>query len=402
MRNWLFILLFMPFLGFSQDTTHVQKPVPTNPPLSIPKKWSDFLTIRLLTQIRYNRLLETNPKLACEQCDRSWGDHGGIAVRRSMFGFNGYVSDRVFFNVVISNSTTPASLNVLSVKDASIEVALDSKKEFLLRVGQTNIPFGLENMQFPGNHTAIDRTDVINSAIPNEGDAAMLLSYTPSNIKKRLASFNTNKGSGNTNMLSVGVFNGQTSNKAEENNTLHVVGRVTYPFSLGNGQHIETSLQAYSGKFVVTNLTKGVKGINEKFEYDDARVGGTFVFYPNPFGVFAEYNAGTSPEYNPITNTIEQKKLHGGYTILLYKVQLQKQMVVPYIRYQYYEGGKKHELDARHHRVSEWEVGSEWQPLQNFEITAAYLMSDRTFEDGVLKNNRQKGNLLRVQAQVFF
>ena len=32
-------------------------------------------------QVRYNRLLETNPLLQCAQCDRSWGDNGGFFIQ---------------------------------------------------------------------------------------------------------------------------------------------------------------------------------------------------------------------------------------------------------------------------------------------------------------------------------
>jgi hypothetical protein len=34
------------------------------------KKWYDNISIRGYTQIRYNRLLESNEDLGCEQCDK--------------------------------------------------------------------------------------------------------------------------------------------------------------------------------------------------------------------------------------------------------------------------------------------------------------------------------------------
>ena len=42
------------------------------------KKWYESISIRGYAQFRYNRLLETNSKLGCEQCDRSWGNNGGF------------------------------------------------------------------------------------------------------------------------------------------------------------------------------------------------------------------------------------------------------------------------------------------------------------------------------------
>jgi hypothetical protein len=38
--------------------------------------WYERLSLRGYTQVRYNRLLETNPDLTCAQCDRSIGRDG--------------------------------------------------------------------------------------------------------------------------------------------------------------------------------------------------------------------------------------------------------------------------------------------------------------------------------------
>ena len=67
-----------------------------------------------------------------------------------------------------------------------------------------------------------------------------------------------------------------------------------------------------------------------------------------------------------------------------------------------YKGGKKHELDARSYTVNDLEFGIEWQPIRNFELVAIYTMSERRYEDAVLKNNLQIGSLLRLQAQFNF
>ena len=74
--------------------------------------------------------------------------------------------------------------------------------------------------------------------------------------------------------------------------------------------------------------------------------------------------------------------------------------ITPYLRAQYYNGGKKQETDARRYRVREYEAGMEWLPVVALELTAAYVVSDRRFEDGANPNNRQRGNLLRLQAQL--
>ena len=73
-----------------------------------------------------------------------------------------------------------------------------------------------------------------------------------------------------------------------------------------------------------------------------------------------------------------------------------------FVKYQYYNGGKKHEIDARRYIVKDLELGAEWQLKDYFELTAIYTISDRTFEDASLTSNRQTGNLLRLQAQFNF
>jgi hypothetical protein len=82
-------------------------------------------------------------------------------------------------------------------------------------------------------------------------------------------------------------------------------------------------------------------------------------------------------------------------------------LIIPFARWHQYNGGKKHEIDARKHRVNEQEIGVEWQPFRNFELVVMYTFSNRTFEDGLIMSenplgNNQRGRLLRIQAQVNF
>ena len=85
--------------------------------------------------------------------------------------------------------------------------------------------------------------------------------------------------------------------------------------------------------------------------------------------------------------------------MLMYRQQFKKHTLIPFARYHFYNGGKKHELDARHYKVSEYEFGIEWSPFKQFELVAMYTVSDRTFEDFKLQDNKQMGNLLRLQVQ---
>jgi hypothetical protein len=79
----------------------------------------------------------------------------------------------------------------------------------------------------------------------------------------------------------------------------------------------------------------------------------------------------------------------------------ENQLLYPFAKFQYYDGGKKFEKMLELYG-RDYELGLEWQPYKAFEFTATWVIADRTFEDSALKNNRQQGNLLRLQAQFNF
>ena len=213
------------------------------------------------------------------------------------------------------------------------------------------------------------------------------------------------KGSGDYGIFGVGLYNGTTANRPETNNSPHAVVRFSYPIQLRNKQIFEWGIQAYQGHFDVSKSSSAVKGATQFFE---KRIAGSFMWYPQPLGFQAEYNVGEGPEYDPLSNTILNQKLRGGYAQTMYYMPLksiiagQKNLLIPFVRYQYYKGGKKFETDARRYLVNDWEIGAEWQPFDNLECVAMYTLSDRTFEDGLLRNNRQQGRLLRLQVQLNF
>ncbi|NGY36384.1 porin [Flavobacterium sp. XN-5] len=383
-----------------------------------PKKesqWYDKISLRGYAQVRYNGLISTNDKVSCDQCDKSWGttatgddvkSNNGFFIRRARIVFSGQIHPNLSFYIQPDLASSPSTgvNNFLQLRDAYFDLSFDAKKEFRVRIGQSKVPFGFENMQSSQNRLTLDRNDALNSAIANERDLGAFFYWAPSKIRERFAMLIKDgyKGSGDYGVFAFGAYNGQTASKTEGNRNLHVVTRVSYPFIIGN-QIIEPGLQAYTGKWAFgSEISSGVS-VKDKQYTIDQRVAASFVLYPKPFGVQAEYNIGKGPRYNKLTNSVEVSNLEGGYITLNYKWDLPKnQLLYPFAKFQYYDGGKKFEKDARSYTVRDYELGLEWQPYKAFELTATWVIADRTFEDSVLKNNRQQGNLLRLQAQFNF
>ncbi len=371
-----------------------------------PKKWYESFSIRGYAQVRYNRLLETNENLNCEQCDKSWGKEGGFFMRRMRIIFFGQISKHVYFYIQpdFASSASTERLHFGQLRDAYFDVGIDKDNEFRFRIGQSKVPYGFENMQSSQNRLPLDRNDALNSAVSNERDMGVFFYWAPKEKRKLYSSLVSDglKGSGDYGVFAFGAYNGQTANNLELNNQPHIISRLTYPFEFKN-QVIELGLQAFTGKSVIPkgNLSAGVK-TNSDLNYLDQRAAGTLVLYPKPFGIQAEYTIGNGPEFNKVTDSIEVMPLNGGYITLSYLAKFKKQVLIPFIRYQYYDGGKKHEKDARSYNVEEIEFGAEWQPNKNFELVVNYTLSKRRYEDFIKQDNFQIGNLLRIQAQVNF
>lgn len=368
---------------------------------TVPKKqWYDVIQLRGYAQLRYNGLFETNPDLRCDQCDKSWGgDGGGFFFRRIRLIFSGQVHERIF--MYIQPDFASGGNNFAQIRDAYFDLGLDTKQEFRLRIGQSKVPFGFENLQSSQNRLPLDRNDGLNSAVANERDIGVFFYYAPSEIRKRFSYLVSSglKGSGDYGVFGLGLYNGQTANLAEKNRNFHVVSRMTYPWELSSGQFIEASFQAYTGKFVINRnpLTDF-----DQTEFSEYRFGPSLIIYPQPFGLQAEFNWGRGPEFDPATNDVKDAPIRGGYVMANYMYKRGNDVFIPFTRYHYYQGGKKFELDATRHRVNEFEIGMEWQPHKAFELVAMYTISDRTFENSLNPDNRQKGSLLRLQAQVNF
>jgi hypothetical protein len=371
----------------------------------ISTKWYENLEFHGYMQFRYNRLLESNSLLRCDQCDKSWGKGQEFAFREARFIIKGDVHERVFIQLEVDHTSDASSTskNFLQIRDAFFDYSFDKKKTFRLRLGESKVPFGFDNLQSSVHRIAFDRSDAINSAVPGERDFGAFFYYAPASVRALYKDLVKNglKGCGDFGVLAVGLYNGQTINKPQLSDNVHRVARLTYPFKIGN-QIIEPGVQGYSGLFTLPKdqLTAGVKTRSD-LTYTDRRVAASFVLYPQPFGIQAEYNWGEGPGFDKSTDSIRVSKLHGGYVTASFRTTIARTVFIPYYRFQTYDGGKKQEVDARFYHVQEHELGIEWQVNKNMELTLAYVMSHRQYQN-YKSNYDESGHLLRIQVQASY
>jgi hypothetical protein len=366
------------------------------------KPWYERISLRGYAQLRYNDLFLNNQALRCDQCDRAIGGTEEFSVRRARLVFSGDVADwvSIYIQPDLAQSSGTSEF-FLQMRDLYADIYITRARTLRVRAGLSKVPYGWENLQSSSNRLPFDRADPINSAAPGERELGAFVYWAPAATRKvfRMLTDSGLKGTGDYGVVGVGVYNGQSANRAEANGNKHVVARISYPFHVGPRQIVELGVQGYTGLYRVlaSQVTSGVSGGGD---YRDHRVGLSAVLYPQPLGLAAEWNWGDSPEYNPGLNTIREQPLEGGYVQASYRAIVRGDPLIPFARAQYYDGGKKHEQDARSYRVEELEVGVEYTPVSALELTAALTVSDRRFEDAGAPVNRQKGEFVRLQAQL--
>lgn len=367
------------------------------------KQWYEKMKVRGYAQFRYNRIGETNPRLQNLQGDQSIGDNREFLLRRARMVFSGDINDHVSYYIqpdFASGVGGPNFLHFLQIRDFYADIFLDSEKEYRLRVGQSKVPYAWENLQSSQNRLALDRADAVNSGVVNERDLGVFFYWAPSEIRERFKYLVDSglKGSGDYGVFAFGAYNGQTANRSELNDGLHLVSRLTYPIQFANCQIFEPGISGYTG---VYNITRSA-GIGGGDEFRDRRGAVSFVLYPQPLGLQGEYTWGEGPELNATNTAVVPGSLEGGYLQVFYKVDDvgfngRKGTLIPYARVQRYDGGRKHETNSPNYRIREAEVGCEYQFSKALELVMAYTWSERTFP--VIPHPQEKGQLVRMQLQ---
>jgi phosphate-selective porin len=384
--------------------------------------WTDSFQLRGYLQTRYTSMLGGDEGINLWS-DRSVGDDQSLGdadknllIRRARLVFFGDVGERLSFYIQPDlASSAGSSGHIMQMRDAYGDFYLSTDREHRLRVGQSKVPFGFENLQSSSNRLALDRNDALNSGVRDERDLGVFYYYTPRAVQARFSEINSLglKHSGNYGMFGLGVYNGQGANRGDRNDTLHTVVRLTYPWKFANGQLFETSIQGYSGKYVPSTGAWRAPGdvtrtaiIPGEFRsgHDDERIGVSAIWYPQPFGLQAEWNWGRTPQLDLATNTILEEDLNGGYVQAMMKFDNDFGTFLPFIKWQYYDGANKAETNAPANHVNDWELGVEWQIASEVELAAIYHRMKR---NNLVTGNRAgrpdyesfEADALRVQLQ---
>ncbi len=376
---------------------------------SLKDKWYEKLSIRGYVQTRYTTLMSGESRGLLETFnDPTLKNNNQLLLRRGRMIFSGDAAEHVYLYAQIdyqasvgATSTTSGSLGGqrtgLQTRDLYADISIDRDKEHRFRLGISKVPYGWVNLQSSQNRLSIERPDALNSAVEGERDLGFYYMWADKEARQRFRDLVRTglKGSGDYGVFALGVFNGQTLNQNDANRNQHLVARLTYPFRLDNGQYVEAGFGGYAGRVVVP-----ATGIVVPKEYTDRRASAHFILYPQPFGIEAEWTVGEGPEnetnnvvFNGAksavssTSAVGVGSLQGGYINASYKIDTGAGTIIPFSRWQYFDGARKFGNYAPKMKVNEVDFGVEYQPWPEFEIAAIYTRAFERTSSGSSTNN---------------
>ncbi len=345
------------------------------------RAWYDRMSIRGYVQLRYHQLASDKGGPWFHPGDRTVAENTTVHLRRARIILSGDITDHLYLYIQPDLNAAPFDGDfALQMRDCYADVAIDSDKEFRFRFGQSKVPYGFVNMQSSQNRLPLERPEALNSAVETERDIGVFFYWAPSGVRKLFRKLVADglKGSGDYGVIGVGAYSGQGPNRLDRNREFHFIARATYPIELG-GQIFELGVQGYTGRFVTrVGPTPGIAGgtVTPRDGPDgglrDERVAVTAVLYPQPFGFEVEYTFGRGPELDRDRTRLEVNELQGGYALVNFKIETPVGVILPFYRWQYFDGARKFARNAPRVNLNESDIGVEFQPLKELEIVVQY------------------------------
>lgn len=380
-------------------------------------KWYERIKLRGYVQTRFSSVLgEDDVPGVHVPNDAFVSDSQSIGIRRGRLVFSGDVTNHLYlyaqadFFATVGGTTAGTSTAAVQARDLYGDISLDPAREFRVRVGLSKVPFGFSNLQSSQNRLAMERADGINSAVEGERDLGAFFYWAPYEIRNRFKDLVKMglRGSGDYGVIALGAYSGQGINNADRNGETHYLARLTYPFEFDNGQFLELGISGYAGRYVPTVAAGGAIPVAPTFNnpkgVTDSRVGVHAILYPQPFGIEAEWNWGRGPQLSTDLRTITSQSLEGGYVQAVYRHVFPNQSeILPFVRWQYFDGARKFATNAPRDNVEEVSLGLKYIPYPELELTMQYTHGTRTNTTDAAGLYRDvQADYIGVQAQINF
>ncbi|MDZ4402201.1 porin [Prosthecobacter sp.] len=381
-------------------------------------KWYERIKLRGYVQTRFIGLIGDgdNPGVV-QPNDPFVSDTQSLGIRRGRLVLSGDVTDHLYLYLQTDFMAGVGGVNALQARDVYADVSLDPAREFRVRLGLSKVPYGFSNLQSSQNRYALERPDALNSAVEGERDLGAYFIWAPYHIRNRYKDLVKAglRGSGDYGVLNVGVYSGQGINNADRNGDMHYIARLAYPFEFDNGQILEVGASYYSGRYVPTTagtftpagvaVTPNVIGGGG---VRDSRVAINAILYPQPFGLEAEWTWGEGPQLSDDLRTISSAALSGGFVQAVYRHVFANQAeLLPFVRWQHFDGARKFAANAPKNNVDEIAIGLEYIPYPELELTLMYARGSRTntTDNPTVAGPRYRDvdySYLGIQAQINF
>ena len=363
--------------------------------------WYEKLSIDGYTQFRHTEQLNDAAYLTGGlPADRSVDPNQSLIIRRGRFKLSGDFG-RVYLYTqwdVAASVDSGSSRNFgLQTRDIYADIALDEAKEHRIRAGVSKVPYGWVNLQSSQNRLTMERPEALNSAVEGERDQGIYYLYANTEDRALFKSLVKDgfKGSGDYGVFTAGFYSGAGLNKADNNGEVHSLVRYSKPWVAASGQMYEAGIGAYAGRFKVGTAATTVTGLggvslttlenninaNDRRDLSDGfvdrRAAVTFIMYPQPWGIEAEWTTGQGPQLNDARTAITTQHLTGGYVMVNYRHKYGEQSeLIPYVRWNYFDGARKFATNAPKMVVNELDLGFEWQWRKEVELQLQYTLSD--------------------------